>query len=270
MDENIHIPHIPVLLAETLELLCVKQGGSYFDGTFGNGGHSRAIAQLGGIVTAADRDPNVSASEGITLIHSSFAEFLANSDTKYDGMLFDLGVSSMQLDNGERGFSFSKDAPLDMRMDTTQSLSAYEIVNTWEAPELARIFYSYGEERYGRQIAQRICERRAYKPIETTIELTELIKGHPKRVFQALRIAVNDELGELERMLSLAPERLKQGGRLVVISFHSLEDRLVKYAFRDDERLNVITKHTVTASEHELANNPRSASAKLRAAGART
>jgi 16S rRNA (cytosine1402-N4)-methyltransferase len=266
MEDNIYVPHIPVLLNDVLELLQITPEGSYFDGTFGNGGHSRAIAALGGRVTATDRDPTTASSEGITRIHSSFAEFLSNDSSRYDGMLFDLGVSSMQLDDGSRGFSFSKDAPLDMRMDTTRDFSAYDIVNGWQEDELARIFYAYGEERYGRQIARRICERRLYKPIVTTLELTTLIKGHPKRVFQALRIAVNDELGELERMLKLAPELLNPGGRLAIISFHSLEDRLVKYAFRDDERLKAITKHPVTAAEAELAINPRAASAKLRVA----
>ncbi|MDR0937401.1 MAG: 16S rRNA (cytosine(1402)-N(4))-methyltransferase RsmH [Oscillospiraceae bacterium] len=266
MEDNIYVSHIPVLLDASLELLQIAPGGSYFDGTFGFGGHSRAIAALGGCVTATDRDPAAVATEGIRLVHSSFAEFLANDVSRYDGMLFDLGVSSMQLDDASRGFSFSKDAPLDMRMDTSREFSAYDIVNGWDEDELARIFYAYGEERYGRQIARRICERRQYTPIATTLELTEFIKGHPKRVFQALRIAVNDELGELERMLKLAPERLKPGGRLAIISFHSLEDRLVKHAFRDDERLKALTKHPVTASEAELKTNPRAASAKLRAA----
>jgi len=261
--------HIPVLLNETIDLLNVKQGGKYLDGTFGGGGHSKEILSRGGLVTAIDRDTDaVAVAQGlkIPIIQGNFADVLPTITDTYDGILFDLGVSSHQLDTVGRGFSFRREAPLDMRMDQGSELSAYNIVNEWDYEELKRIFYTYGEERYAPQVARRIIEYREHKPIETTLELTELLKSHPKRVFQALRIAVNDELGSLERMLEIVPERLKPGGVLAIITFHSLEDRIVKHTLRDDERLRVITKHPITASEEELVRNSRSSSAKLRAA----
>ncbi|MDR2606123.1 MAG: 16S rRNA (cytosine(1402)-N(4))-methyltransferase RsmH [Oscillospiraceae bacterium] len=261
--------HIPVMLNETLDLLNVRQGGAYLDGTFGGGGHSQELIRRGGQVTAIDRDADavqVAARLKIPIIRGNFAEILPTLTDTYDGMLFDLGVSSHQLDTAERGFSFRRDAPLDMRMDQSSELSAYTIVNEWPYEELKRIFYAYGEERYAPQIARRILEYRERKPIETTLELTELLKSHPKRVFQALRIAVNNELSSLEQMLEIAPEHLNPGGVIAIITFHSLEDRIVKNAFRADGRLQVLTKHPLTASDQELAANPRSSSAKLRAA----
>jgi 16S rRNA (cytosine1402-N4)-methyltransferase len=181
-------------------------------------------------------------------------------------MLFDLGVSSHQLDVAERGFSFKGDSVIDMRMDQSAALSAKEIVNEWSYEELKRIFYTYGEERYAPQIARRIVEAREIEPITTNLQLTNLLKSHPKRVYQALRIATNDELGSLERMLERLPDRLAVGGRAVIISFQSLEDRLVKNAFKTSTKLGVITKHPITPGEKELAANPRSGSAKLRVA----
>jgi 16S rRNA (cytosine1402-N4)-methyltransferase len=271
--------HISVLLYETVDALDVTPGKTYFDGTFGGGGHSRLILERGGNVRASDMDSdaieNAKASEvfrpyfesgQLTLIKSNFADFLETSDDTFDGMLFDLGVSSHQLDTTERGFSFRRDARLDMRMDQTAPLSAYEIINEWDYDELKRIFYEYGEERYAPRIARRIVETRERRAIETTSQLVELLNTHPKRVFQALRIAVQDELGSIERMLKTAPDCLKSGGVIAVISFHSLEDRLVKHAFRGDARLSVITKHPILPQNEELNENTRSGSAKLRTA----
>jgi 16S rRNA (cytosine1402-N4)-methyltransferase len=270
------------MLNEALNGLNIKPDGVYLDGTLGGGGHSREILaglSLAGRLFAVDRDADAINNAGqnlnderVTLIRGNFSEVLDNprdyfgSDILFDGMLFDLGVSSHQLDTMERGFSFKGDNPIDMRMDQSSEFSAKEIVNEWPYEELKRIFYTYGEERYAPQIAKRIVEARDREPITTTLQLTNLLKSHPKRVYQALRIATNDELGSLERMLERLPDRLAIGGRAVIISFHSLEDRLVKNAFKNSAKLGVITKHPVTPGEMELASNPRSGSAKLRVA----
>ena len=302
--------HAPVLLEECIAALNIRPDGVYVDGTLGRGGHSLEIARrlTTGCLIAVDRDGEAleAASkrlapfgERVTLVKSNFdrlGEILDDQGVdKADGMLFDLGVSSPQLDDAARGFSYMADAPLDMRMDRDNALTAREIVNEWPEEELRRILWTYGEERYAPRVAAAIVRARAKSPIEGTLELAELIRGampaaarrekqHPaKRSFQAIRIAVNDELGSVERMLETAPDRLKPGGRLCVISFHSLEDRLVKQAIH--KRVDGCTcpkslpvcvcgfKQTlktvggvITASEDELARNPRARSAKLRVA----
>ena len=302
--------HAPVLLAECLEGLNIRPDGIYLDGTVGGAGHSAEIVKKlsTGRLICVDRDSAALQAAGerlepwkdrVTLIRSNFDRAPEILDElgipAVDGMLFDLGVSSPQLDEAERGFSYMKDAPLDMRMDRTAALTAAEIVNTWPEAELKRILYTYGEERYAPKIAAAIVKARGKKELETTLELADLIRGampaaalrekqHPaKRSFQAIRIAVNDELGSVERLLDRAPDRLKPGGRLCVISFHSLEDRLVKQAFH--KRVDGCTcpksfpvcvcgfKQTlrlvggsVTAGKEELERNPRARSARLRVA----
>ncbi len=302
--------HAPVLLAECIAGLQIRPEGVYVDGTLGGGGHSYEIAKrlTTGRLIGIDRDENALAAAGerlrpfgdrVTLVKSNFdriGEILDEQGVELaDGMLFDLGVSSPQLDDAQRGFSYMADAPLDMRMDRSGGLTARELVNTWPEEELKRILYTYGEERYAPRIAAAIVRRRQEREIEGTLELAELIrsampaaarreKQHPaKRSFQAIRIAVNDELGSVERMLAMAPDRLKKGGRLCVISFHSLEDRLVKQAIH--KRVDGCTcpkslpvcvcgfkqslktvGGVVTAGEEELERNPRARSAKLRVA----
>ena len=302
--------HAPVLLAECIAGLQIRPEGVYVDGTLGGGGHSYEIAKrlTTGRLIGIDRDENALAAAGerlrpfgdrVTLVKSNFdriGEILDEQGVELaDGMLFDLGVSSPQLDDAQRGFSYMADAPLDMRMDRSGGLTARELVNTWSEEELKRILYTYGEERYAPRIAAAIVRRRQEREIEGTLELAELIrstmpaaarreKQHPaKRSFQAIRIAVNDELGSVERMLAMAPDRLKKGGRLCVISFHSLEDRLVKQAIH--KRVDGCTcpkslpvcvcgfkqslktvGGVVTAGEEELERNPRARSAKLRVA----
>lgn len=303
--------HKPVLLRECIEGLNIRPNGLYLDGTLGRAGHSIEIAKRlsSGRLIAIDRDLTAIRESGerlasymdkVTLVHGNFRELKTILDNlgidKVDGMLFDLGVSSPQLDDKGRGFSYMADAPLDMRMDGSEAISAYDVVNSWDVQRLKKILFEYGEERYAPRISSNIVKRRAQKPIETTLELVEIIKSsmpaaalrekqHPaKRSFQAIRIAVNDELGSISDMLSDAVERLSPGGRLVVISFHSLEDRLVKNAMQSGEKgctcprdfplcvcgfvpkLKVITKKPMTADEHELADNPRARSAKLRIA----
>ena len=247
--------HKTVLLHETVDMLNVKPGGIYLDGTLGGAGHSLEICKrlTTGRLIGVDRDTVALEAakkrleahlDKVTLVHSNFSELGAILDSLdiacVDGMLFDLGVSSPQLDDGERGFSYMADAPLDMRMNRDDSLTAYEIVNTWPREELRRILFEYGEERYAPLIAAAIERRRAEHPIETTLELASVIRGamppqalrekqHPaKRSFQAIRIAVNDELSSVSRMMQTAVGRLAPGGRLAVITFHSLEDRIVK------------------------------------------
>lgn len=302
--------HEPVLLAECLAGLALKPDGIYVDGTLGGAGHSRHIAaQLTtGRLIGIDRDDTALRAAGerlapygdrVTLVKSNFDRLGEILDElgieRVDGMLFDLGVSSPQLDDGERGFSYMADAPLDMRMDRTAALSAREVINLWPEEELKRILRDYGEERYAGRIAAAIVRQRSRAPIETTLALSELVrsamppaarkeKQHPaKRSFQAIRIAVNDELGAVERLLETAPERLAPGGRLCVISFHSLEDRLVKQAIH--KRVDGCTcprelpvcvcgfvpslrtvGGVITAGEAELERNPRARSAKLRVA----
>jgi 16S rRNA (cytosine1402-N4)-methyltransferase len=301
--------HVPVLAAEVRECLAVRPGETVLDGTFGAGGHASLLAaDLAGRgkLIAVDRDPTAktyfdrlakrAGAVQTRLLRGDFGVVLpqlASNGVRVDAVLLDLGVSSMQLDRPERGFSYSVDAPLDMRMDTTQELDASEIVNTWSERDLTTIFRRYGEERYAKQIARAIVKQR---PFERTGELVDVIKaaipaparfgdGHPaKRVFQALRIAVNDELASLEDALPAALELLKPGGRLAVISFHSLEDRIVKHFLRDRERgctcppdfpvcvcgnepeLRAIQRRPIRPSDAEIAANPRAASARLRAA----
>ena len=250
--------HISVLLNECIENLNIKPDGIYVDGTLGLGGHSEQILKRldTGRLIGIDRDESAIRRTGerlaqyadkMILVHGNFCDVSQILDElevdAVDGMLFDLGVSSPQLDEAERGFSYMNDAPLDMRMDNTSALTASNVVNDWDEAELVRILRDFGEERYARRIASRIVERREQKKIETTLELVDIIrsampaaalreKQHPaKRSFQAIRIAVNDELGAVDRMMKTAPDRLKTGGRLCVISFHSLEDRIVKKKF---------------------------------------
>lgn len=303
--------HKPVLLAECLEGLNIRPDGIYVDGTLGRGGHSGEIVRRlsTGRLICMDRDEEALQGaafrlEGyldrVTLIHGNFGDVTAHLErlgiAGVDGMLFDLGVSSPQLDDGRRGFSYLQDAPLDMRMDQSAPLTAREVVNHWSREELKRILWQYGEERCSGLIAAAVERVRAQKPIETTLELAELIrdampakarreKQHPaKRSFQAIRIAVNDELGEVERMLDAAPGLLNSGGRLAVISFHSLEDRLVKNAFAQWSRgcvcppdfpvcvcgqkplVRLVGKRPITSGAEELKDNPRARSAKLRVA----
>ncbi|BAT51109.1 hypothetical protein NOS3756_00290 [Nostoc sp. NIES-3756] len=284
LEETI-FSHLPVLPQEVIAGLVVRPGGHYLDATVGGGGHSRLILQAAPDVklTAVDQDEDALAAarkelaefgERVKFVRSNFAtyEFPAAS---FDGVLADLGVSSYHLDTPERGFSFRHTASLDMRMDQRQSLTAADVINDWDETELANIFFHYGEERLSRRIARRIVEKR---PFSTTTELAEAIASsvppkyrygriHPAtRVFQALRIVVNDELKSLETFLEKAPQALVPGGRIVIISFHSLEDRLVKHGLRNSPILKVLTKKPIIATAAEIANNPRSRSAKLRIA----
>jgi 16S rRNA (cytosine1402-N4)-methyltransferase len=277
--------HVPVLSREVIEGLAVHPGGRYLDATVGGGGHSRLILEAApdAQLTAMDQDEDAliaakqqlgGFSDRIQFIKSNFAAYRFPSST-YSGIIADLGVSSHHLDTAERGFSFRSSAPLDMRMDRGQSLTAADVINDWDEAELANIFFTYGEERLSRRIARRIVEKR---PFHTTTELAEAIaysvppkyrygRIHPAtRVFQALRIVVNDELKSLETFIEKAPEALLPGGRIAIISFHSLEDRLVKHGLRNSPNLRILTKKPITAQEDELANNPRSRSAKLRIA----
>ena len=303
--------HVSVLLQECIENLNIRPDGVYVDGTLGLGGHSVEIASrlTTGRLIGIDRDRSALARAGsrlspyadrITLVHGNFSDAAAILDELgipgADGMLFDLGVSSPQLDEAQRGFSYMQDAPLDMRMDNSAPLSAYEVVNTWSEERLNRILWDYGEERYARRITAAILAARAQKPMESTLELVELIrsampaaalreKQHPaKRSFQAIRIAVNDELGEVERMMDSAPDKLNPGGRLCVISFHSLEDRIVKNGIARREKgctcpreapvctcgfvqtLRSVSRKPSLPSAEEIESNPRSRSAKLRVA----
>ncbi len=304
--------HVPVLSAEVREALAVRPGETVVDATFGAGGHARLLGadlQGSGRFIAIDQDPSVKpyyerfrgAAGGIQtrLLRGNFAtvlQQLASNGVEADAILLDLGVSSMQLDRPERGFSYAADAPLDMRMDPSAEVSARELVNELDERELQTIFHRYGEERYAKQIARAIVRRRRERPFERTGDLVDTIRasipaparfgeGHPaKRVFQALRIAVNDELRSLEEALPAALEMLRPGGRLAVISFHSLEDRIVKTFMRDGERgctcppdfpvcvcgnepvLRALQRRPVRPSADEVAANPRAASARLRAA----
>ncbi|MGA1623630.1 MAG: 16S rRNA (cytosine(1402)-N(4))-methyltransferase RsmH [Synechocystis sp.] len=286
-EEN-QFRHVSVLLSEMVANLAVTPGGCYLDATVGGGGHSDALLQLGIPVqlTIVDRDPQaitaaverltplVQSLEGASLTpwQGNFAEF-PGMEAQFDGIIADLGVSSPQLDQGDRGFSFRHSAPLDMRMDPSQGLTAAEIINHWSEADLARIFYEYGEERLSRRLARQIVHQR---PFQTTTAMAEAIargvpakyrygRIHPAtRVFQGLRIAVNDELGSLETLIAKAANWLKPGGRLGIISFHSLEDRIVKHRFRDAEDLKVLTKKPILPSQEEQRSNPRARSAKLR------
>ena len=301
--------HVSVLLQECLDGLNIRPDGIYVDGTLGGAGHSSRIAQrlTTGRLIGIDRDPVALAAAGerlkpwkdrVTLVHSNFCEIKqVLSDLQIpgvDGILLDLGVSSPQLDDGQRGFSYMADAPLDMRMNGEDTLTAREVVNTWPQEGLKRILYTYGEERYAPQIAAAICRRREEAPIETTLELVDIIrsampaaalreKQHPaKRSFQAIRIAVNDELGSVEKVMADAIPLLNPGGRLAVITFHSLEDRIVKNAMAEAAKgctcppnfpvcvcgkkpqVKLICRKPIVSGEAELAENPRARSAKLR------
>jgi 16S rRNA (cytosine1402-N4)-methyltransferase len=303
--------HVPVLADEVRQLLAIEPGETVVDATFGAGGHAALLAadlRGEGRLIAIDRDPTARAyfdrfrkQTGVQgrFLRGDFSvvlDQLADNGSGADAILFDLGVSSMQIDRPERGFSYAADAPLDMRMDPSADYSARELVNEASERELAHIFRQYGEERYAKQIARAIARRRREQPFERTGELVETIKnaipaparfgdGHPaKRVFQALRIAVNDELTALEDALPAAVDLLKPGGRLAVISFHSLEDRIVKQFLRDQERgctcppdfpicvcgqepvLRATPRRAIRPSARETASNPRAASARLRAA----
>lgn len=302
--------HIPVLLNETIEGLNIKPDGIYVDLTLGRGGHSKEILKrlTTGRLISFDKDETAleeskeklkGFSEKFTGILDDFRNFRQHLDElkigKIDGIMADLGVSSPQFDDASRGFSYKEDARLDMRMDRRQKFSAYELVNTYSLNELTRVFREYGEDKYSYQIARKIVEIRAQKPIETTTELVDITKsckpqkelmkkGHPaKQIFQAIRIEVNDELGALKVALSGALKSLKVGGRACFITFHSLEDRLVKNAFNEVSKVEgtrhnvfalpsekdlpdyrLVNNRVIIASEEELENNPRSKSAKLR------
>ena len=304
--------HKSVLLQECIDALNIRPDGIYLDGTLGGAGHSSQIARRlteGGRLIGVDRDRTALAAakerlapyaDRVTLVHSNFAEIDAILDSlgipAVDGMLFDLGVSSPQLDDASRGFSYMADAPLDMRMDKDDALTAGAVINTWPQGELRRILYDYGEERYAPQIAAAICRAREKAPIETTLELVDIIrsampaqalreKQHPaKRSFQAIRIAVNDELGAVSRMMQAAVGRLNPGGRLAVITFHSLEDRIVKSEMQQAARgctcppefpvcvcgkkplVKLVTRKPIVSGPAELEENPRARSAKLRVA----
>ena len=311
MEQGQTYSHRPVLLDECIEGLRIRPGGLYLDGTLGRAGHSREIARRldTGRLVCIDRDQAAldaaqdrlaGCLDKVELIHGNFGDLAELLDGRglgpFDGMLFDLGVSSPQLDDPERGFSYMHDAPLDMRMDRSEALTAAIVVNEWPQEELKRILWQYGEERYAPQIAAAIARRRADKPIGTTLELVEVIRGampaqalrekqHPaKRSFQAIRIAVNDELAAVDRMLQAAVPRLSPGGRLAVISFHSLEDRIVKNALAAFARgctsppdfpvcvcgktpqVRLVNRKPILSGEAELNENPRARSAKLRLA----
>lgn len=277
--------HVTVLQKELVEGLLPDRGGWFLDATLGGGGHSELLLSswANTQVIGLDRDPAAIAasqsrlqpySDRAQFQHVNFADYQPG-DRRFQGIMADLGVSSPQLDEAERGFSFRQDAPLDMRMDPTAELTAAEIVNEWDETDLANLIYQYGEERLSRRIARRIVERR---PFDRTLELSEAIAGavprsyrygriHPAtRTFQALRIAVNGELDALQTFLDRAPDWLAPGGRIALISFHSLEDRIIKHALRGDDRLTVITRKPLLPSEAEIEANPRSRSAKLRIA----
>ena len=301
--------HYSVLANECMELLDIKPDGIYVDCTLGGAGHTRLIlSRLGenGRVIGIDRDNDALANAKEKINDSRFTPFKSNYEDvatvldelgieKADGFLFDLGVSSYQLDTPERGFSYINDAPLDMRMDTSGGITAYDVVNTYSESELARIIFEYGEDKFSRRIASRIVRERNEAPIATTGKLSEIVSaavpsqaksgGHPaKRTFQAIRIEVNGELSSVGKALESAAARLKKGGRIAVISFHSLEDRIVKNTFatlaspctcpkdfpicvcNKVPTVKVVTRHPVLPSEEELKENSRSHSAKLRAA----
>ncbi|MBQ2863599.1 MAG: 16S rRNA (cytosine(1402)-N(4))-methyltransferase RsmH [Clostridia bacterium] len=301
--------HVSVLLDEAIDGLNIKKDGIYIDCTAGGGGHSIEILKAGGRLVCFDRDMDAIRAvkkrlagyeDRYTAVHSNYADFELELDRlgidKIDGAIMDLGVSSYQLDEAERGFSYMSDARLDMRMDRESALSAYEVVNEYDEAELARIMFEYGEERYSRRIAAKIVERRGQRPIESTLELSEIIKsaipsvskaegGHPaKRVFQAIRIEVNSELSIIAPTINAISHRLNRGGRISIITFHSLEDRAVKNAFAQlasgctcpkdfpvcvcnkKPEIKLVNKKPILPGDAELELNPRSRSAKLRVA----
>ena len=301
--------HVSVLLDETIESLCIKENGIYADGTLGGGGHSFEIASRlkdDGVLIGIDRDKDAlkAASKrlerfnNVKYVHNNFSDIKnilkQEGITHLDGAVIDLGVSSYQLDSGERGFSYMQDAPLDMRMDQSAKFSAYDVVNTYSYDELCRIFFEYGEEKFSKKIANLIVEQRAKKNIETTLELVEIIKkaipekfrqkgSHPaKRVFQAIRIEVNSELEPLKKSITDFFDCMAPGGRLAIITFHSLEDRIVKQTFKsftvgctcpkdfpvcvcgNKPTGKLVTSKPILPSQEEITYNSRSKSAKLR------
>ncbi len=303
--------HVPVMLEPCIDALNIRPDGIYVDGTMGGAGHSSEIAKrlVNGKLVAIDQDSDAIAAGGERLsaygeraivVEDNFKNMknvLSSLDIRgVDGILMDLGVSSYQLDCGERGFSYNIDAPLDMRMSRKQKLSAYDVVNTYSEQDLADVIYNYGEERFSRRIAANIVKKRSVNPIETTLELAEIIKAsipasnrregpHPaKRTFQAIRIEVNNELGMLHDAVSDAVDMLNKGGRIAIITFHSLEDRIVKTVFAEKAKgcvcppefpicvcghqpqVKLITRKPIEADERELEINPRARSAKLRVA----
>ncbi|MCA6594903.1 MAG: 16S rRNA (cytosine(1402)-N(4))-methyltransferase RsmH [Pseudanabaena sp. M046S1SP1A06QC] len=283
---TVQFHHVPVLAEPTIAGLEIVAGGIYLDCTVGGGGHSDLILQAAADVrlVGIDRDDMAITAaranlqdyaDRVSFWRGNFCEYKPAPDFKFDGILADLGVSSTQFDVAERGFSFREAGDLDMRMDNRQTLTAAEIINHYQEKELADIFFTLGEERLSRRIARQIIEKR---PFKTTLELANAITAcvpatyrhgriHPAtRTFQALRIAVNRELESLEKWLAVAPNWLKIGGKIAVITFHSLEDRIVKHTFRADDRLQVITKKVIIATDEEIRANPRSRSAKLRIA----
>lgn len=311
MPESGALYHVPIMKEEVLSLLKPERGGIFVDGTLGGGGHAEGILELlpeSGKLYGIDRDDEAleESTKRLAGFGTQFVAIKGNyinmkqlllgqGVTSVDGILLDLGVSSHQLDTPERGFSYKYDAPLDMRMDRKASLSAYQVVNNWDKEKLTAIFREYGEERFSARIAERIVEARKIHSIETTLELADLVKNaipgkyrnepqHPaRRVFQAIRIAVNDELDHLEEAIRTAHDLLAPGGRLAVLTFHSLEDRIVKNAFRRFENpcicpktapvctcgkrptARILTRHPIVAQEEEQKNNTRSTCAKLRA-----
>ena len=302
--------HVPVMLAECIEGLNIKSGGIYVDCTVGGAGHSREIAKRlgdGGRLIAVDKDADALMVAGerlkeygkqVTFLHDDFKNLTQDLDVMnidgVDGILIDLGVSSYQLDNAERGFSYMKDAPLDMRMDRSQYLTAFNIVNEFSAGEIIKILYDYGEEKLAKRIAENIIRVRSKQTIETTLQLAKIVEdsypaatrfkyGHPaKRTFQAIRIAVNDELGTLKESVKQMALRLNSGGRMAVITFHSLEDRIIKSAFKElstdctcpsdfpicvcgnKKTVELVNKKPILPGDKELKENSRSQSAKLR------
>ncbi len=307
IDTARYSSHIPVMLDACMELMAPVSGGYYGDGTLGAGGHSEAILERSapdGKLIAFDLDPAAIElgteklrrfGSRVRIVQDSYTQIGSYvPENSLDGFMVDLGVSSMQLDQGNRGFSFLQDGPLDMRFSPDQRISAADVVNEWPEEKLARILWEYGEERKSRQIAAMICAERDREPIRTTAQLRDVIvsaagssreKIHPAtRSFQAIRIAVNEELKAVETVLPAAVKALKPGGRLLVISFHSLEDRIVKNYFKTESRdclcpadqpvctcghkasLKELTRHPLIADESEIAQNPRARSAKLRAA----
>lgn len=301
--------HIPVMLNEVLDGLAIKSDGIYVDGTVGGAGHSSEIAKrlTSGRLIAFDKDEDALMASAerlapykdkVTFVHDDYKNMIHDLDAlgvgEVDGILLDLGVSSYQLDNAERGFSYTKDAPLDMRMDRSQYLTAFNVVNEYSVNELTKVLWDYGEERLARRIAENIAEAREKETISTTLQLAKIVEmsypaktrwkfGNPcKRTFQAIRIEVNDELRELEKALTEMARRLKKGGRMAVITFHSLEDRITKNVFKElnlactcppdfpvcvcgkVQEVELVNKKPITASEEELKFNPRAESAKLR------
>ncbi len=280
------MPHQPVLELEAVDALGIRPGGTYVDATFGAGGHTRAIVARGGRVIAFDRDPAVEVAPDLAaatvLVRANFADMEPHLDAlgiaSVDGVLFDLGLSSDQFEAPARGFSLQADGPLDMRMNPQAGRSAHDLLATLDERELADLIFAYGEERASRRIARAVVAAREQGDLPaTTLAFARLVaravrarehrRIHPAtRTFQALRIAVNDELGALKAGLAAAIGRTTAGGRIATISFHSLEDRIVKHTFRDDLRLRVVTRKPILPSAAEIARNPRARSAKLRVA----